>query len=374
MDSPLSSGWTESLSRDTKPGITFSVAPMMDITDRHCRSFHRVLSRRAVLYTEMITADAIIHGDRNQLLEFESSESPVVLQLGGSDPSSMAECAAIGEQFGYDSVNINVGCPSDRVKSGRFGACLMAEPDLVAECVEAMRASVNIPVTVKCRIGIDREDSFAPFEKFIHTVAQSGCRTFIVHARKAWLDGLSPKENRNIPPLRYDFVERIQSQYPDYEFVLNGGLVDHQRALDLGKNLNGVMMGREVCSDPWLLTSVDTLYYGDPPDSRSRYQAVEEMFPYIEQQLSRGVALGRLVKPMLGLFRAQPGGRLWRRALSETMWLESAGLHTVKHALKSVRQVAEQQSDDQLRTADNEFTSNIRSCSPGRVSGALDDS
>lgn len=332
-----------------------------------------MLSRRAVLYTEMITADAIIHGDRKQLLEFESSENPVVLQLGGSDPSLMAESAAIGEQFGYNGVNINVGCPSDRVKSGRFGACLMAEPDLVAQCVEAMRASVKLPVTVKCRIGIDRDDSFAPFERFIRTVSESGCKTFIVHARKAWLDGLSPKENRNIPPLRYDYVERIKDQYPAHEFVLNGGLVDHRQSLDLSKNLDGIMMGREVCSNPWLLTQVDALYYGDPPDRRCRFEAVEEMFPYIERQLSRGVPLGRLVKPMLGLFRAQPGGRLWRRALSETMWLDSAGLHTVKNALQAVRQVVERQSDDQLSASVSEHTANVAYRSFGRVSGALDD-
>ncbi len=315
---------------------------MMDITDRYCRSFHRVLSKRAVLYTEMITSAAIVHGNRDNLLGFDNAEHPVVLQLGGSDPLQMAESAAIGEQFGYDEVNINVGCPSDRVKSGRFGACLMAEPSVVAACVEQMQARVSVPVTVKCRIGIDRDDSFEPFEKFIRVVAEAGCETFIVHARKAWLDGLSPKENRNIPPLRYEFVDQIKSLYPDKQFILNGGLLNHNQALNVSQSLDGVMLGREVCSNPWLLSQVDHLYYGDAEDLRTRFQIVEDTYPYVEAQLAQGVSLGRIVKPMLGLFHAEVGGRLWRRSLSETMWLDSAGLHTLQRALGVVKKTAEQ--------------------------------
>ena len=327
---------------------SFSVAPMMEITDRYCRSFHRVLSKRAVLYTEMITAAAIVHGDRSHLLGVNETELPVVLQLGGSDVKLMAESALIGEQYGYGEVNINCGCPSDRVKSGRFGACLMAEPELVAACVTAMQSAVKTPVTVKCRIGIDSDDSFEPCEHFVKVVADAGCDTFIVHARKAWLDGLSPKENRDIPPLRYEYVEQIKTLYPDKQFILNGGLLSHDHALASGQSLDGVMLGREVCSNPWLLSEVDHLYYGENVDQRSRYQVVEACYPYIEAQLAVGVPLGRLLKPMLGLFHAQPGGRLWRRMLSETMWVEGAGLHTVERALAVVRQTADEVSSKSI--------------------------
>jgi len=269
---------------------TFSVAPMMEITDRYCRSFHRVLSRHAVLYTEMITAAAVVNGDRDYLIGFDQPELPVVLQLGGSDVHLMAESTAIAEQRGYSEVNINCGCPSDRVKSGRFGACLMAEPELVAECFTAMQASVNIPVTVKCRIGIDRDDSFEPFERFIRIVADAGCQKFIVHARKAWLDGLSPKENRNIPPLRYEYVDQIKNLYPDKKFILNGGLVSHEQSLASSRLIDGVMLGREACSNPWMLTEVDHLYYGEDADTRTRFEVVEECYPYIENQLTQVMA------------------------------------------------------------------------------------
>ena len=309
-----------------------------------------MLSKKALLYTEMITAAAIVHGDRPHLLGFDNAELPVVLQLGGSDARLMAESAAIGEQYGYSEVNINCGCPSDRVKSGRFGACLMAEPELVAECVTAMQSAVGIPVTVKCRIGIDRDDSFEPFERFIRIVADAGCDTFVVHARKAWLDGLSPKENRNIPPLRYEYVDQIKSIYPDRQFILNGGLQSHDQARASSRSLDGVMLGREVCSNPWMLSEVDNLYYGDDVDHRSRYQVVEDCYPYIEAQLAARVPLGKLLKPMLGLFHACPGGRLWRRMLSETMWVEGAGLHTVERALEIVRQTAEDVGSRSLKS------------------------
>ncbi len=331
----------DNLYSSNRRASAFYVAPMMEITDRYCRNFHRVLSKRAILYTEMITSAAIVHGDRERLLGYENAEHPVVLQLGGSDPIQMAEAAAIGEQFGYDEININVGCPSDRVKSGRFGACLMAEPELVAECVATMRSRVNVPVTVKCRIGIDRDDSFEPFERFVRIVATGGCDTFVVHARKAWLDGLSPKENRNIPPLRYEYVDQIKALYPDKAFILNGGLLSHEQALDSSRSLDGVMMGREVCSNPWLLTQVDHLYYGEEKDQRSRFEIVEQTYPYIESQLGSGVPLGRIVKPMLGLFHAEAGGRLWRRSLSESMWLDGAGLQELQCALDTVRQTAD---------------------------------
>ncbi len=320
---------------------SFSVAPMMEITDRYCRSFHRVLSRNALLYSEMITAAAVVHGDRKYLLDYDSAELPVVLQLGGSDAGLMAESAAIGEQFGYSQVNINCGCPSDRVKSGRFGACLMAEPALVAESFIAMSAAVKIPVTVKCRIGIDRDDSFEPFERFIRIVADAGCDTFIVHARKAWLDGLSPKENRTIPPLKYEYVDQIKSLYPHIQFILNGGLSTHEQAIANSRSIDGVMLGREVCSNPWMLNEVDHLYYGAQQNNRTRFDVVEACYPYIETHLMQDVPLGKIMKPMLGLFHAQPGGRLWRRILSETMWVKGAGLHTVQRALDAVRQTAE---------------------------------
>ena len=320
----------------------FSVAPMMELTDRYCRSFHRVLSHRATLYTEMITALAVVHGDRNHLLGFDDAELPVALQLGGSDPDVMAEAAVIGEQYGYTEVNINCGCPSDRVKSGRFGACLMAEPEIVAACVDKMQKRVSMPVTVKCRIGIDRDDDFEPFEKFIRIVAGAGCDTFVVHARKAWLDGLSPKENRNIPPLRYDFVDQIKDLYPGKTFILNGGLKAHEQALQASARLDGVMIGREACSNPWVLSEVDHLYYGCEKTDRSRFDIVEAFYPYMEKQLANGVPLGRLAKPLLGLFHAQPGGRLWRRMLSETMWIDTAGVHTVQRALDEVQNVTAQ--------------------------------
>ena len=313
----------------------------MEITDRYCRSFHRLLSKRAVLYTEMITAAAVVHGDCSHLLDFDTSELPVVLQLGGSDSDLMTQSAVIGEQQGYSAININCGCPSDRVKSGRFGACLMAEPELVAESFSAMQAAISVPVTVKCRIGIDRDDSFEPFERFIRIVADAGCETFIVHARKAWLDGLSPKENRTVPPLKYEYVDQIKNLFPEKQFILNGGLFSHEQAIANSSSIDGGMLGREVCSNPWMLNEVDHLYYGEAANTRTRFQVVESYYPTIEKYLVEGVPLGKLMKPMLGLFHAQPGGRLWRRALSETMWLPGAGLHTVKKALDAVRQTTD---------------------------------
>lgn len=318
----------------------FSVAPMMELTDRHCRSFHRCLSAYAVLYSEMVTCNAILHGDKDYLLGFNADESPVVLQLGGCDPADLAVCAKIGEQYGYTEINLNVGCPSDRVQSGRFGAALMAEPQLVADCVSAMRSAVSIPVTVKCRVGIDRSDQYEPFEHFIRTVHQGGCELFVVHARKAWLDGLSPKENRDIPPLRYDFVQRIKREYPHIQFVINGGLQTHEQALSLMNNtepaLDGVMSGRVAYRNPWILSEVDALYYGSAKSHCDRFAVVEAFLPYIEAELHKGNRLGRITRHMLGLFQGQPGGRLWRRHLSENAWQEGADASVVIDALRLV--------------------------------------
>ena len=318
----------------------FSVAPMMEMTDRFCRVFHRCMSAKALLYSEMVTCNAILHGDRDYLLGFDSIESPVVLQLGGSDPADLAACARIGQQYGYAEINLNVGCPSDRVQSGRFGACLMAEPELVASCVSAMKEAVDIPVTVKCRIGIDRNDAYEPFAEFISTVQRGGCELFIVHARKAWLDGLSPKENRDIPPLKYDFVQRIKQENPDLAFVLNGGLQTHQQARTLTHEcplpLDGVMIGRQAYKNPWLLSEVDELYYGDKPTSITRFDIIERYIPHIEKEIAAGTRLGRMTRHILGLFQGQPGGRIWRRYLSENAWQPGAGAEVVKEALRRV--------------------------------------
>jgi len=339
----------------------FSVAPMMEMTDRYCRYFHHLLTRRSLLYSEMVTTNAIIYGDREHLLGFDLPENaePPVLQLGGSEPDSMVKCAIIGEQFGYQQINMNVGCPSDRVQSGRFGACLMAESALVAECVSAMQSAVAIPVTVKCRIGIDRDDSYELFAEFVNTVVAAGCTTFLVHARKAWLDGLSPKENRELPPLRYEFVQRIKSELPQIKFVLNGGLRTHRESLsfladgpddDCLAALDGVMWGREAYRNPWLLNEVDSLYYGMPQLPGSRFELVESMYPYIDAVVSgrtdnrsdgkSGLPLGRITRHMLGLFQAQPGGRLWRRHLSENSWRKGAGVEVVAEALSLVERAA----------------------------------
>ncbi len=330
----------------TKPYISdehaYSVAPMMDLTDRYCRQFHRCLSSEVLLYSEMLTTGAVINGDRDYLLGFDPSEGDVVLQLGGSDPAAMAQSAVIGEQFGYAQINMNVGCPSDRVQSGRFGACLMAEPGVVADCVAAMLDAVQIPVTVKCRIGIDRDDAYEPFLDFVEQIKAVGCDTFIVHARKAWLEGLSPKENRDVPPLRYDYVQRIKQAHPATRFILNGGLQTHEQTLPLllgsdeHPELDGAMLGRAVYKNPWLLSDVDELYFGKSPVLRSRFDVIEEMLPYIDDKLSAGISLGRISRHMLGLFLGQPGGRLWRRHLSENAWRKNAGVEVLLEARDKV--------------------------------------
>ena len=295
----------------------FSVAPMMDWTDRHCRMFHRMLSRRALLYTEMVVADAVIHGDRNFLIGFDPREHPVALQIGGSDPAKLAQASRIGEDYGYKEININIGCPSDRVQSGRFGACLMAEPELVAECYEAMKAAVDIPVTVKCRIGVDQQDAETCLPNFIETVAGAGCSHFIVHARKAWLDGLSPKENRTVPPLDYDLVRRMKDRFPDLTIILNGGLEDLQHAADELGPLDGAMFGRAAYHTPWILSEVDEKIFGDPASPLRRDEVVVQIIEYLRQVEGDDRSAKAMTRHIMGLYHGEPGARVWRRALSE---------------------------------------------------------
>ncbi len=312
---------------------------MMDWTDRHCRAFHRVLTRRALLYTEMVTAAAVVHGNRERLIGFDAAEHPVALQLGGSDPALLSEAARIGADFGYDEINLNVGCPSDRVQSGCFGAALMADPDLVACCVSAMKTAVDVPVTVKCRIGIDDQDSEADLERFVSTVAAAGCSTFIVHARKAWLNGLSPKENRDVPPLNHDRVHRLKAAHPELTIVINGGLSALDRALPQLKILDGVMFGRAAYQTPWILAEVDACVFGDTLEDRSRRDVVTDYIPYVERQLCDGVRLHSITRHILGLFHGQPGARLFRRILSEDAPRDGAGVDVLKRALDAVSKV-----------------------------------
>jgi tRNA-dihydrouridine synthase A len=312
----------------------FSVAPMLDWTDRHCRYFHRILSKHALLYTEMVTTGALIFGDRERFLAFDASENPVAYQLGGSNPKDLALCAKMVEDHGYAELNLNVGCPSDRVQNGSFGACLMAKPELVAECIAAMKAEVDIPVTVKCRIGIDDQDSYEELLHFVSTIASAGCQTFIVHARKAWLSGLSPKQNREIPPLRYDVVYRLKQDMPQLQIVLNGGITDLNDCAAILENVDGVMVGREAYQNPYMLSAVDSQFYGDHHEISSRQEVIERLIPYLTQQLSRGVRLNSVTRHTLGLFHAMPNARLWRRYLSENACKNNADMNVLVQALK----------------------------------------
>lgn len=316
----------------------FCVAPMMDATDRHCRYFLRQLSRNALLYTEMITCNAIVHGDREALLGFDAAEQALALQVGGSDPHAMASAAVIAEEFGYLEVNINVGCPSDRVKSGRFGACLMADPALVARCVSEMRARVNIPITVKTRIGIDNMDRYEDLLHFVDTVHAGGCSTFIVHARKAWLSGLSPKENREIPPLHYDRVHRLKIERPELRIIINGGLTTIEQCQEQLGHVDGVMLGREVYRNPYLLAEIDRALFDDPHCAPSRAQCVHSMIDYAAKQRARGTRLHAITRHMLGLYAHQPGARAWRRFVSENIHLPGASEQLLIDALAHVPQ------------------------------------
>lgn len=312
----------------------FSVAPMMEWTDRHCRYFLRLITRRALLYTEMVTAAAAIHGNRDQLLGFDPAEQPVALQLGGSDPDELAAAARVGEDFGYREINLNVGCPSDRVQSGRFGACLMAEPELVARCVEAMIGAVSIPVTVKCRIGIDDQDSEQDLNAFVSAVTGAGCRTFIVHARKAWLEGLSPKQNREVPPLDYGRVYRLKNAHPDLEIILNGGIASLEASADHLQRLDGVMMGRTAYHNPYVLADVDARLFDVGNSPLSREDILEQLILYAERELAKGVRLHHLTRHILGLYHGQPGARRFRRFLSERSAHKDAGVEVLRQCLE----------------------------------------
>ncbi len=314
----------------------FSVAPMMDWTDRHCRVFHRLLSRRARLYTEMLTTGAVIHGDRARLLGFDASEHPVALQLGGSDPVDLATSATIGEALGYDEINLNVGCPSDRVKDGRFGACLMAEPELVARCVEAMKRAVSIPVTVKCRIGIDDQDSEVSLDTLARGVVAAGADALIVHARKAWLNGLSPKENRDIPPLDYERVHRLKARLPHVPVIINGGIASLEEAKNHLDHVDGVMLGRAAYQEPWRLLNVDPLLFGETAPHATMKHAFAAMLPYIERELARGTRLHAITRHFVGAFHGVPGARAFRRHLAEQGVKPGAGVDVLRDAISLV--------------------------------------
>jgi len=306
---------------------------MMDWTDRHCRFFHRLLTRRALLYSEMITTGAVIHGDRARLLGFDPAEQPVALQLGGCDPRALAECAAIGEGFGYAEINLNVGCPSDRVQEGRFGACLMAEPALVGDCVAAMKARVRVPVTVKCRLGIDEQDPEAALEALTAAVENAGVDALIVHARKAWLKGLSPRENRDVPPLDYGRVYRLKAAHPRLPVVLNGGVTGIDEVAGHLSHLDGVMMGRAAYQEPWRLLAVDPQLFGEPARCSDPKAAAEALIPYIERELARGARLHAITRHVLGLFRGVPGARAFRRHLATEAVKPAADAATFRDAL-----------------------------------------
>ncbi|QWG20243.1 tRNA dihydrouridine(20/20a) synthase DusA [Bradyrhizobium sediminis] len=315
----------------------FSVAPMMDWTDRHCRVFHRLMTRRARLYTEMLTTGAIIHGDRARLLGFDQSEHPVALQLGGSEPRDLATAAKIGEDFGYDEINLNVGCPSDRVKDGRFGACLMAEPALVAEGVHAMKRAVGIPVTVKCRIGIDDQDPEIALDTLARSVVAAGTDALIVHARKAWLNGLSPKENRDVPPLDYNRVYRLKASMPEVPVIINGSIADLAAAKQHLDHVDGVMLGRAAYHEPWRLLAADPELFGEAAPYATMKDVFEAMIPYIEDQLAQGTRLHSMTRHLVGAFHGVPGARAFRRHLAENGVRQEAGVSVLRDAIALVQ-------------------------------------
>ncbi len=327
-------------SRDNAPltiNRLFSIAPMMDWSDHNCRFFWRLLTRQALLYTEMVTTGALVHGDRERFLHFNSEEHPVALQLGGSDPVELARCAQWAQEWGYSEVNLNCGCPSDRVQSGRFGACLMATPDLVADCVKAMVDSCDLPVTVKHRIGIDHMETYNELLGFVGPVAAAGCSVFIVHARKAWLQGLSPKENREIPPLNYAWVYQLKQDFPQLTIVLNGGIQTLEECQAHLQQVDGVMLGREAYQNPWLLAKVDEVLFGMDNAAESRDDVIAALLPYAERQLARGAPLNHITRHILGLYQGVPGARKFRRHLSENAYRKEAGIEvlTEAHALVS---------------------------------------
>lgn len=315
-----------------------SVAPMMKHTDRHFRYFLRLLSPHAMLYTEMVTTGALIHGDTAKLLQYNPEEHPVALQLGGNDPADLVRCARLGADTGYDEVNLNLGCPSDRVQSGAFGACLMGQPELVAECVAAMQAAVDIPVTVKCRIGIDKQDSYEELTDFVTRLADSGCQTFIIHARKAWLQGLSPRQNREVPPLQYDTVHKIKQDFPTLEIIINGGFTTIDQIKEQIGVVDGVMIGRAVCNNPWLLTTIEhQIFQHDTGLTRGEVLGIYS--EYIERELMAGTPLSHLTRNILGIYYGQPGANKYRRYLSENMYRKGTGVEVIGNAMREVATV-----------------------------------
>jgi len=313
-----------------------SIAPMLECTDRHDRFFLRLISPHVLLYTEMITTQALLHGNFQQFLTFHPFEHPIALQLGGHRPDALTHCALLGEDWGYDEINLNIGCPSARVKSGQFGACLMLTPERVAECVNAMQNRVNIPVTVKCRIGVDDYDSYEDLTHFIKTVSDAGCRVFIIHARKAWLNGLSPKQNRTIPPLKYDVVYHIKKDFPHLTIIINGGIQTLAQINDHLKWVDGVMIGRKVYSDPYFLAEIEQALFDT--QSVTREEIMEQFIPYIQEELDNQVKLTQIVRHILGLFLGQKGGRIWRRYLSEHAHKKNSGIETLRAAMTALNE------------------------------------
>lgn len=326
------------ISEILSPSYLVSVAPMMDYTDRHFRYFMRQITKKTLLYTEMITTQAIIHGDRHKLLDFSPEEKPVVLQLGGDNPQELAECAKIGQDWGYNEINLNVGCPSSRVQNGNFGACLMAQPEKVARCLEAMQTAVNLPVTVKHRIGIDEQDKYEDLAHFVKIVNQSGCNRFIIHARKAWLEGLSPKENRNIPPLRYQDVYQLKQEFPHLIIEINGGITTMKQTKQHLKLVDGVMIGRSACDNPYLFASVDQEIYGDSQPIKTREEIAELMLDYIDFWTAKKVKLNSIIRHLLQLFAGQPGTKIWKRYLSENAHYPDTNSEIVRQALQLKQQ------------------------------------
>ena len=320
---------------------TVCIAPMMGYTDRHARYFLRLISKHVLLYTEMVTTGALLHGDSRRLLRFHASELPLAIQLGGSEPAELARCSRMAEDAGFSEVNLNVGCPSDRVQNARIGACLMAQPQRVAESVQAMRAAVNIPVSVKCRIGIDHMDDYATFNSFIETVAAAGCETFIVHARKAWLQGLSPKQNREIPPLKYDYVYRSKQRHPQLNIVINGGIRTLDETAAHLEHVDGVMLGREAYHNPFLLAQVDREFYADPADHCSRDAIMDAMIAYAEHQLAAGERLHSISRHLYGLYKNERGSKAWKRYLSTHAHAGGAGIQVLQNAREeAIREAA----------------------------------
>lgn len=326
----------EKEAKRTKKVVKISVAPMMDWTDRHCRYFHRLISPHALLYTEMVTTGAIIHGDRDRFLRFHNNEHPIALQLGGSDPRDLAKCSKIGEDYGYDEINLNCGCPSDRVQRGMIGACLMKEPNMVGDAVADMMNAVKVPITVKCRIGIDEYDDDEFLHTFLETVKQAGCKTFIIHARKAWLQGLSPKENRTKPPIDYDRVERMKATHPDLDIIINGDITNAPQAKSLLERFDGIMIGREAYQNPWFLADLEAEIHNHHVDTDRKNIALS-MIPYAQEQNNKyGTPIKSITRHIIGLYHEQPGAKKWRQTLSTLPYEDGADETVIKEALQSV--------------------------------------